>query len=174
MDRLLSQNDLANYGICVHTLKSGARTIGANRLSELAFAQESAVKERRAEDIRSGHGPLVDCYLETEAQIRKALRLTEEPPEAEQKGAPAKAEISAAALKQKLEEAEKKLRMFETESAAALLNELSGCACRGEPMGKMLSETMELIDRYETTAAAERLRALARQLNETQEVESGE
>ena len=174
MDRLLSQNDLANYGICVHTLKSGARTIGANRLSELAFAQESAVKERRAEDIRSGHGPLVDCYLETEAQIRKALRLTEEPPEAERKGAPAKAEISAAALKQKLEEAEEKLRMFETESAAALLNELIGGTCRGEPMDKMLSETMKLIDRYETTEAAERLRALARQLNETQGVSSGE
>lgn len=174
MEEFLARDDLANYGIRVHTLKSGARTIGADRLSEMAFAQESAAKENRLADARGGHGPLADCYRETEEKIRLALGLSAEPAQENREPPPVGGEISTETLRQKLEKAEEMLRAFETEAAAAFLKELAGSTYRGEPVGRLLEETMKLINNYETAAAAERLRALAGEVDGTQGEQSGE
>lgn len=52
MENALENNDLENYTIMVHGLKSNARNLGASFLGELAYAQELKGKENDAEFIK--------------------------------------------------------------------------------------------------------------------------
>ncbi len=45
---LLSEGNMADYGVLTHALKGNARTLGAKRLSELALEHEKAGREGRA------------------------------------------------------------------------------------------------------------------------------
>ena len=54
--------DWKNYVILVHALKSSARTIGAQPLSEVAAALEKAAREEDAVTIRQSHGRMMDQY----------------------------------------------------------------------------------------------------------------
>ena len=61
----------ADYRTRVHALKSTAKMIGANALSELALGQEMAAKEGRIEEIETGCAPLMKAYTEIVEIIRK-------------------------------------------------------------------------------------------------------
>lgn len=65
--------DWNDYRIKVHALKSTARTLGADTLGELAFAQETAAKEERIADIRSGIEELLESYEKTVNTMTQAL-----------------------------------------------------------------------------------------------------
>ncbi|MGN0170094.1 MAG: response regulator [Lachnospiraceae bacterium] len=64
MKEALEKGDMPEYSILVHGLKSNARTLGANRLGELAFVAE---KESKAGDIPSVQKHMGD--LEAEWQM---------------------------------------------------------------------------------------------------------
>ena len=68
-------NDIRNYQIRVHALKSNARMIGADDLSELALEQEMAAKADDKNVIDKGVNKLLDSYILTAAEIKKALGL---------------------------------------------------------------------------------------------------
>ncbi len=70
------QEDWADYQIRVHALKSTARQVGANELSELALAQELAAKDRNVEAIKAGAEKLLEQYGNTCDLIRKCLQIT--------------------------------------------------------------------------------------------------
>lgn len=65
--------DWTNYRTRVHALKSTARMVGANALSELALAQEMAAKDGKVEEIDKGCEPLITAYTEVVETIRKAF-----------------------------------------------------------------------------------------------------
>ena len=60
MQSYFSTDDWDNYRIQVHAVKSTAKSIGADELSEKALYLEMAAKENRIMDIRHRHG---DCML---------------------------------------------------------------------------------------------------------------
>ena len=73
MEQYFRAEDLPNYAILVHALKSTAKMIGANELSEQAKALEAAAKEGRASEIRDGHAPAMAAYDALTAAIRAAF-----------------------------------------------------------------------------------------------------
>lgn len=66
------KKDIADYQIRVHALKSTAKTIGADELSALALAQETAAKEQDTEAIEKDAGRLLSMYSDVVGKIRKA------------------------------------------------------------------------------------------------------
>ncbi len=69
LDRFLAQNDLKNYTIKVHALKSSAMLIGAGELGETALALETAGKDGDGHYIDAHHGE----FMEGLSQMGKLL-----------------------------------------------------------------------------------------------------
>ena len=63
------QEDFENYRIRVHALKSTAKMIGADSLSEMAKKAEAAAKDLDADYIKAHHGALLTEYHEIEQCI---------------------------------------------------------------------------------------------------------
>lgn len=62
LDMYYEQEDVANYTIQVHALKSTARLIGANEMSKLAQELEAYGKENNLSEIKKKHQTLMDMY----------------------------------------------------------------------------------------------------------------
>lgn len=62
IETLLKENDIRNYTIEVHALKSTARMIGATELSELAFKMEQAGNAEDMDAINSQTPVLMEMY----------------------------------------------------------------------------------------------------------------
>ncbi len=60
--KFYSERNWNDYKIQVHSLKSSARTIGADKLSEMALEQEMAAKELDAETIDAGYEAMMGEY----------------------------------------------------------------------------------------------------------------
>ncbi len=66
-------DDVKNYQILVHALKSTSLSIGAEKLSELAKELELAAKNNNSEEIKFNHGDLMSTYEKVREQITKYL-----------------------------------------------------------------------------------------------------
>ncbi|MGN0438382.1 MAG: response regulator [Lachnospiraceae bacterium] len=64
IEACFAAEDLDNYRIQVHALKSTSLSIGALKVSEGAKALEMAAKEERIDDIENNHGAVMDEYKE--------------------------------------------------------------------------------------------------------------
>jgi len=65
--------DWRNYEIYVHSLKSSSKTIGANKLSEIAEQLEGAAGEKKIEIIQHKHEMMMRLYKETTDIISKVF-----------------------------------------------------------------------------------------------------
>ena len=65
----LDNNDLKNYEILVHSLKSSSRTIGADALSEQAKALEDASKNNDMDFVKKNHDAFVKSLKELAEKI---------------------------------------------------------------------------------------------------------
>lgn len=157
------ERDFGDYQIRVHALKSTARQIGANELSELALAQEMAAKEGRTVDIDRGAEDLLLHYERTEQELRGALGLDEAKTEG---SADAQAEISVEALRKELMEAKEYLDTFEVESALERLRPLMDCTLAGEPLAERIGAMVQALEDFDSFSAEERLEELMGQLTE--------
>ena len=146
--------DWKNYGIQAHSLKSSARTIGADTLADMAFGQELASKEGRISDIYAGYEPLMDAYERLVGDLRDVLGSTEDVQD--QAAEP----IEADELRAVLQEALDCLETFEAERALHLLEQVVGRSFRGESVSDSLGDIMSDLDNFEVDGAATRLREL--------------
>lgn len=62
LERFFREDDLKNYQITAHAVKSTSKLIGANELSEMARKMEEACAARNMEDVRSGHTQFLECF----------------------------------------------------------------------------------------------------------------
>ena len=62
--------DWSNYGICAHSIKGTARTIGAENLAGLAAESEAAAKKEDVQTIRKNHDTVLEMYTRLAAMIR--------------------------------------------------------------------------------------------------------
>ena len=69
----MNENDLENYRIQVHALKSGSRTIGAAALSDDALQLENAAKELNGDYIRENTERVLKEYGELMDALRSVL-----------------------------------------------------------------------------------------------------
>lgn len=155
IDRLFGLKDWENYCIIVHALKSTARMIGADVLSDLAKGLEDAAKNQNVEYIGMHHENLLVKYKETAQSIRDIFG--EDVIKEEQKEYQ---EISGLELRGKLEEIEDSLNTFEAEKAKTLIEQLSGFVYCGNSVAGLLEEVGRDVDDFEMAAASEKVKTL--------------
>ena len=71
--RYFEAEDLPNYRVVVHAIKSTSRTIGAEELSEKAKALEYAAADGDIAFIRENNGELVTMYTDMLEKIKENL-----------------------------------------------------------------------------------------------------
>lgn len=151
-----AKEDFENYRILVHTLKSSAKMIGADFLSEIAKEAEEAAKNRDAGYIREHHRELVDKYSELAQRILQVF----DRGETENTQAAEGAEISKDELARRLGELKDKLDTFEAAGSEALLSQMDGAVYQGESVSRLLSEVRQDVSEFEFGAASEKVEAL--------------
>ena len=148
------KKDWADYQIRVHALKSTAKQIGANELSELALRQEMAAKERNIPEIEAGAENLLSRYAQTVQLLRDTLRLEAAAPEE------AKEALSLDELRAKLGDAKKSIDNFEAESALEILKPLAAHSFTDPAVGDALQKIIDALEGFDTFTAEEELNGL--------------
>ena len=154
------QGDLANYGILVHAMKSTAKMIGADALSEMARMSEEAAKKQDAGYIREHHEELLARYHELTLRILDVLELREDSSGQAVQGDTT--EISGDELIHRLSELKKSLDTFEADRAEALISEMDGIVYQGASVAELLVEVRQDVDDFEFGAASEKVETLLR------------
>ncbi len=75
LEKQLENRDIAAYQISVHALKSSARYIGAEELSDLAKEQEDLARERNEDEILRKKPAMDKLLLSTLDEVREALEI---------------------------------------------------------------------------------------------------
>ena len=151
------KKDWADYQIRVHALKSTARQIGANALSDLAQKQELAAKDRSIPEIEAGAENLLRSYEQTVQRLREILHPdadTEQPTEEAQQ------EIPLEDLRNALAKVKACIENFEAESALETLRPLTSARFADSAVGDALRQIMEALENFDTFTAEENLNAL--------------
>lgn len=157
----LAAHDLEHYEITVHALKSTARLIGADSLSDLAFELEAAARERDEAAVTAKSEPLLKLYQATVDKIASALSVETDSPKPE----PAEGgEITVEELRALLNEALLCLESFEFARCGDLLGEQLDRVFRGQSLRERLSGALTAIDSFEAEDAEEKLKALLAEL----------
>lgn len=156
--RFFGQKDWENYCIMVHALKSTARMIGADDLSDLAKGLEDAAKKRDVGYIGMHHEKLLVKYRETAQRIRDIFSEEEK-----REGQEGYQEISGLEFCGRLKEIEDSLNTFEADKAKSLIDRLSGFTYCGDSVAGLLEEAARDVDDFEMAAALEKVKALIRE-----------
>ena len=121
--RLIEEHDFENYTIDVHALKSTAANIGAMELSQMAFEQEMAGKEKNFNLILEKYEPLLKLYEAVLDEVEAILQKKESTKEvcAKEADKAAQKEMTANTKTQNLAETEK-FPITEEELAKLLQN----------------------------------------------------
>jgi len=118
IEEYLGKEDYANYTIQVHALKSSARLIGANGLSEEALKLENAGKEDNVQLIKRKTGDLLDEYRGIVRILKKIMSDDTTPSEDN------RPELSDKKLKRRLEDMAELLQAYDFASAKELFKDL--------------------------------------------------
>ena len=148
--------DITNYQVLVHTLKSSSKMIGADGLSEMARAAEEAAKTRNSAYIRGNHRTLMDKYRETAQYISDVFRLAD----ALESDLAAETEVSEQDLLSRLSELQKSLETFEANRAETILAEMRGFVYHGAPVYELLRDVSRDVEAFELGAAAVKVKEL--------------
>lgn len=164
INNFFKQEDLENYGIRVHALKSTSKMVGADSLSENARLAEAAAKNQDMNYIREHHEDLLAEYRQVVQCILDVFDLGEN-----SSGQGIRGEgISEGELLQRFAELKERLDTFEADQAEALISEMSGFVYQGVSVGELLSDVRQDVDDFEFASASEKVEALS------QKVEGGE
>lgn len=164
--------DTANYRISMHALKSSAKMIGADTLSEQARKLEDATKKSDLAYMAQFHDACMQSYADTARMFAQVPGMQFEAGEnvQEQSTEPADAvqsgitELSGTQLQEKLSELHSYLDTCEAERAETLMAEIAGAAYNGTTVGTLLTEIRRDVGDFEMGAAAKKLQALQTQL----------
>ena len=156
MEISFQNEDIANYQVLVHALKSSSKMIGADRLSETARAAEEAAKARDLACIRENHGTLMDRYRETARDISEVFRFAD----ASEADLADKTEVSEQELLWRLSELQKSLETFEAYRAEAMLAEMRGLVYQGVSVRELLLDVSRDVEDFESGAAAGKVKEL--------------
>lgn len=122
LDKNFAENDMDNYRINVHTIKSSARTLGADEISEKAKALENAAKQKDIEFIKLHH----DIFISDEKKLADTISKIISPVLAQKKKAPDKA-ITPDHLRKLLERAGECAHLFDIDGVEKVMTELDSC-----------------------------------------------
>ncbi len=161
LNRLYEEKDYGNYRIQVHSLKSSAKMIGADALSQTAKELEDAAKESDAVYIRSHHKELLDEYQENIRLITEAVESggsagSAAAPDAAQE----LADTDAQALSECLGGLKDSLTTYEADKAQSIIEQLNGMVYQGTPVKEMIQPIAQNVQDFEFEEAADKTAAL--------------
>lgn len=155
------QEDLKNYGILVHALKSTAKVVGADSLSENARHAETAAKNQDADYIREHHEELIAQYRQVVQCILDVFEFQENDSQVSQGDG---AEISKEELLRRLAELQEELDTFEADRVSPLIVKMRGAVYQGTSVDEFLSGVRQDVDNFEFTSASEKVEAFIKKV----------
>ena len=149
LEGFLQEENAAEYRIRVHALKSTAKLIGADELSELAKSMEQAAGEGNLAFLREKEEELLQTGREVCGTIRRCLKVEEDTIQLQ--------EITAADLEIQLELLREKLSTFELDEAEELLKTLDLTSCDGRSVKSLLADVKTEVENFEFAKAGEKV-----------------
>lgn len=146
--------DVANYQIKVHALKSTSKMIGAEAFSNQAKQAEQAAKNRDMDYIAAHQEGLLAAYQKLASAVRDAIGAPE--PQSGQETE----SLSPAELLDKLTQLADALQTCEADRAESVLDELGGAMGADQALCETLRSVRNDIDDFEMTAAEQKVRQL--------------
>ncbi|MCH5256503.1 MAG: response regulator [Lachnospiraceae bacterium] len=158
IDASFRGDDIKNYQIMVHALKSSSRMVGAGVLSEMAKDLEDAAKNQDLAYIKENHNGLIDKYRETVQNILDVLEpdIMDAPEEEPVTGT----EISKDEFNEKLLKLKNSLDTFEADTAETLITEMKGLVYQGKAVSEIMRDIRQDVDDFELGTAAQKVEAL--------------
>ena len=147
----LQREDYKHYQILAHALKSTSKMLGADALSELAKAAETAAKELDTDYIHAHHKELMARYREAAQCISDVLRPAE---------TAVGAEISTSELTAHLRGLREALGTYEADKADALLKEMGAFLYQGASVSELIGPILQDVDDFEWDGASRKTDAL--------------
>lgn len=151
LEKMLAEGDFRNYLIEVHSLKSTAANIGAQKLSERAAEHEAAAKSGNYDFIRSDGEQLIVEYRKLIDEISPYAEKHEH-----KKGG---GDIGISEIHEKILEAADCIDRFDTGCAEALLDELMGAELPDSEFSAV-TEASDLLGQFMYDEAKERLESV--------------
>lgn len=162
LQQLIDADDLYNYGIEVHALKSAAANVGADRLSDMAKEHELAAKEENGNFIKENVRNLLSVYEDILSEIARVLQKKEYGAFAPKKESGLKP-IEESYMAEQIRKALYNLENFKSKEAAKIIEALLEYAVP-DNIREKLEEILELLHLYEDDKAEEALGELLRNL----------
>lgn len=158
MNDFFHKEDFDNYRILVHSLKSTAKMVGADSLSEMAKQAEEAAKNQDAGYIKEHHEELLTKYDEIAQHILDAFDVDENvsvQPEHE-----SCTEVSTDELIYRLAELKESLDTFEADKAENMISKMGGFVYQGTAVLELLHDVRQDVEDFELGTASEKLEVL--------------
>ena len=158
IDHYFKREDYDNYRIVIHALKSTAKMIGADALSELAQELEAAVQNKDIGYVREYHEEMLLEYSRVVDRISETLDGKKN--DTDKPIAKNEAEISGDELLERLTELKEGLAAFEIDKSEAVISEMSETVYMGKDVGEFLREVRKDVEDYEFREAKRKVEKL--------------
>ena len=158
IDHYFKREDYDNYRIVIHALKSTAKMIGADALSELAQELEAAVQNKDIGYVREHHEEMLLEYSRVVDRISETL--DDKKNDTDKPIAKNEAEISGDELLERLTELKEGLAAFEIDKSEAVISEMSETVYMGKDVGEFLREVRKDVEDYEFREAKRKVEKL--------------
>lgn len=162
IELFFAQRDFDNYRIAVHALKSTAKMLGADALSEMALQAEAAVKNHDEKFIAEHHEELMDEYRNAVQAISHVID-----GEDDRKSLPAgkdREEIAQADLIRQLEALKENLPSCEMNRVKPMLLDMGQKRYHGVDMTELLDATLQDVEDFEFEEAGREVDALLKRV----------
>lgn len=163
LGNFFEKKDMKNYGIVVHALKSTAKMIGADSLSDNAKQAEAAAKADNLEYITAHHEELMMQYGNIVTSICDALGISVNNGQQKEE-AKEEREISKEELISQLKDLKDSLDYFLEEKSLEIVSSMDGEVYPGVSVGEVLKDIRKDVDDYEFVSASKKVSALISQM----------
>ena len=163
LGNFFEKKDMKNYGIVVHALKSTAKMIGADSLSDNAKQAEAAAKADNLEYITAHHEELMMQYGNIVTSICDALGISVNNGQQKEE-AKEEREISKEELISQLKDLKDSLDYFLEEKSLEIVASMDGEVYPGVSVEEFLKDVRKDVDDYEFVSASKKVAALISQM----------
>lgn len=160
INELWKKEDLINYRIMVHALKSSAKMIGADSLSESARKAEEAAKNQDMAYINAHHEELLTTYRKTALEMSETPDTDSDSPEITVLENGDGMQIGREEFLQRLNALKDCFDTFEADRAETLIGEMSSTVYGEMPVEKLLRDIKVDVDEFEFGKASGKVQAL--------------
>ena len=147
-----AKKDWKNYAIYTHAIKSTSKTIGAMKLSDIAYKEEMAAKEEDEATITQYHGAMLDEYRRVLDVLAKNPRIGLAHQSVE---APATdlSPVTKTQWKKILSEMKKAIGTFEADAISNTIDKYKNASYQGKAVTEWLQEVADKANAFDFESA---------------------